>query len=622
MNIRPIRGAARLRQEHGLTADQGSIVLILLVTMGLFIWGRWRHDIVALAALLTSVLVGLVPASEAFSGFGHPAVITVACILILSGALQATGALDALVRNVMPAAAGPSLTIGLLSGIVALLSSFMNNVGALALLMPVAIQTAARLRVPSGQILMPLAFGSLLGGMTTLIGTPPNLIVSSFRVHDNVSGFAMFDFAPVGVAVAAAGLAFIAIIGWRLVPHRERRGVEGFETGAYLTEARVLEGSKAAGMLLYDLEQALESTDAQIIGLVHDEEQIAAPHPFRTVSAGDILVIEADPGSLGEALSTLGLTLAVEKTTRNGHKQNHETTAERPLPLQSSDVVLMELAVRPRAEIVGLSAAWIGLRTRFGINLLALSRAGERTTSRLRSTPIEEGDLLLVQGTPEAISEFANRFGCVPLAERKMRIPDPQKAAIAGAIMAGAVGGAAFGLMPAAISFSAGVLALVVFNIVPVRRIYDAIEWPVIVLLGALLPVAGAISSTGAADVLARALMDTLAGGNAIIALTLLLIVTMTLSDVMNNAATAAVMCPIAVGAATQLGVNPDAFLMAVAVGSSCAFLTPIGHQNNVLILGPGGFRFTDYWRLGLPLEVIVVAVAVPMLLWVWPLGT
>ncbi len=620
MNIRPIRGAARLRQEHGLTADQGSIVLILLVTMGLFIWGRWRHDMVALAALLTSVLVGLVPASEAFSGFGHPAVITVACILILSGALQATGALDAVVRNVMPPAAGPSLTIGLLSGIVALLSSFMNNVGALALLMPVAIQTAARLRVPPGQILMPLAFGSLLGGMTTLIGTPPNLIVSSFRVHDNVSGFAMFDFAPVGVAVAAAGLAFIAIIGWRLVPHRERRGVEGFETGAYLTEARVLEGSKAAGMLLYDLEQALESTDAQIIGLVHDEEQIAAPHPFRTVSAGDILVIEADPGSLGEALSTLGLTLAVEKMTRNGHKQNHETTAERPLPLQSSDVVLMELAVRPRAEIVGLSAAWIGLRTRFGINLLALSRAGERTTSRLRSTPIEEGDLLLVQGTPEAISEFANRFGCVPLAERKMRIPDPQKAAIAGAIMAGAVGGAAFGLMPAAISFSAGVLALVVFNIVPVRRIYDAIEWPVIVLLGALLPVAGAISSTGAADVLARALMDTLAGGNAIIALTLLLIVTMTLSDVMNNAATAAVMCPIAVGAATQLGVNPDGFLMAVAVGSSCAFLTPIGHQNNVLILGPGGFRFTDYWRLGLPLEVIVVAVAVPMLLWVWPL--
>lgn len=620
MNIRPIQGGARLRQEHGLTADQGSIVLVLLVTMGLFIWGRWRHDIVALAALLTSVLLGLVPASEAFSGFGHPAVITVACILILSGALQATGALDALVRNVMPAAAGPSLTIGLLSGIVALLSSFMNNVGALALLMPVAIQTAARLRVPPGQILMPLAFGSLLGGMTTLIGTPPNLIVSSFRVHDNVSGFAMFDFAPVGVAVAAAGLAFIAIIGWRLVPHRERRGVEGFETGAYLTEARVLEGSKAAGMLLYDLEQALESTDAQIIGLVHDEEQIAAPHPFRTVSAGDILVIEADPGSLGEALSTLGLTLAVEKTTRNGHKQNHETAPERPLPLQSSDVVLMELAVRPRAEIVGLSAAWIGLRTRFGINLLALSRAGERTTSRLRSTPIEEGDLLLVQGTPEAISEFANRFGCVPLAERKMRIPDPQKAAIAGAIMAGAVGGAAFGLMPAAISFSAGVLALVVFKIVPVRRIYDAIEWPVIVLLGALLPVAGAISSTGAADVLARALMDTLAGGNAIIALTLLLIVSMTLSDVMNNAATAAVMCPIAVGTATQLGVNPDAFLMAVAVGSSCAFLTPIGHQNNVLILGPGGFRFTDYWRLGLPLEVIVVAVAVPMLLWVWPL--
>jgi di/tricarboxylate transporter len=260
------------------------------------------------------------------------------------------------------------------------------------------------------------------------------------------------------------------------------------------------------------------------------------------------------------------------------------------------------------------------LRIRYGINLLALSRQGRRSVSRLRTVVFREGDVLLMQGPPDALAEFAGNFGCVPLAERSLRIPSRRKAVFSGVIMALAVGGAAFGLLPAAVSFAAGVLASMALRTVSLRSVYEAIDWPVIVLLGALIPVAGAMEGTGAADLIARFMLDTVARGHALVGLALVLIVTMTLSDLMNNAATAAVMCPIAISTALQLGASPDPFLMAVAVGASCAFLTPIGHQNNTLILGPGGFRFGDYWRLGLPLEILVVAVAIPMLLLVWPL--
>ncbi len=611
-----------------MTGAQSAILLILAATMALFIWGRWRHDIVAVAALLACVVAGLVPGEQAFAGFGHPAVITVAAVLVLSHALQTTGAVDALTRLVLPRNAGPAAAIAALSGLAALLSGFMNNVGALALLMPLAGETARRLEMPPGRVLMPVAFGSILGGMTTLIGTPPNLIVAGFRANTGAGSFAMFDFTPVGLVVALAGLAFIATIGWRLVPRRERSGPESFETGPYLTEARVVEGSKSAGMTLREIETELGEMEAQVVGLVRGDRLVPAPHPYREVRAGDVLVIEADPEALPKALSALGLELEtsrkpVEPPTEGQAEEGgiaSDPKAPRKPRLQSEDVVLMELAVRPHADIVGRSARGMFLRTRFGINLLGLSREGLRMTTRLRSTTIRDGDVLLVQGPVAAIQEFANRFGCIPLAERELHIPEPAKALAASAIMTAAIGVAAAGIAPAAVAFAAGVLALVVSGVVSARRLYDAIDWPVIVLLAALIPVAGAMSTTGTAELVARALTGSIAGGNAVIALVLVLIVTMFLSDFMNNAATAAVMCPVAIGIAQQLGVNADAFLMAVAVGASCAFLTPIGHQNNTLILGPGGFRFGDYWQLGLPLEIVVCIVAVPMLLWAWPL--
>ncbi len=607
--------------------EQLLILGILTVTVGLFLWGRWRHDMVATAALLVCVLAGLLPAEQAFAGFGHPAVITVACVLVLSRGLQATGAVDVLARHALPANAGPVWSMTALIGLGAVLSGFMNNVGAMALLMPVAIQLAKRLGLPPGQLLMPLAFGTILGGMTTLIGTPPNLIVSGFRAQHGAGSYGMFDFTPVGLAVALAGVLFVVLVGWRLVPARKQVGMEGFEAGAYLTEARVPEGSKSVGKTLRDIEHSLEPAGAQVVGLVRHELRMIAPNPWRKVLAGDILVIEAEAEALANVLSELGLKLEEAQRPR---EKDPATDADAPTPKDAADatdtadahteVVLTELAMLPGSVLAGRSASDMLLRTRYGINLLAVSRQGRRSLVRLRSMALQPGDLLLMQGPPDAIAEFAADAGCVPLAARELRIPNPRKAWLAGGIMALAVGGAAFGLLPAAISFACGVLASMVWRTVPPRAVYSAIDWPVVVLLAALIPVAGALESTGTAKVLARLLLEHVAQGHAVVGLTLILVVTMFLSDLMNNAATAAVMCPIALGTAAALGVSPDAFLMAVAIGASCAFLTPIGHQNNILILGPGGFRFGDYWRLGLPLELLVVVISVPLLLVVWPL--
>ncbi|GAA6131273.1 SLC13 family permease [Halopseudomonas sabulinigri] len=644
-----------------MDASQQLILLILGCTIALFLWGRWRHDVVALAALMACVLTGLTPAADAFVGFGHPAVITVAAVLILSQGLQTTGAVEALAQRALPKRGG-LLSLAVLTLLGACLSAFMNNVGAMALLMPLALQLSAREGLPPGRVLMPLAFGTILGGMTTLIGTPPNLIVAGFRARQDLGSFGMFDFTPVGLSVALGGVIFVVCTARWLVPKRAQPDVGSFDTGTYLTEVHIDADSKADGKTLAEVEQLLEDNDAQIVGMVRNDFRVTAPQPRRVLRAGDILVIEAEPEGLGASLTRLGLKLEEAVAPSNQEKTDEDSAdaekaasadqdgaaagAEPSQPVTdpageqnseadkakeqqkekdskpsfSDEITVQELAVQPSASILGRSASDIQLRTRFGINLLAISRQGHRSIRRLRWTDIQAGDVLLLQGSPEAISGFASEYGCVPLAPRSILIPDRRKALYAVSIMLGAIALAAFGILPAAVAFMAGVLGYMLTRVIPLRRIYEAVDWPIIVLLAALMPLAAAMADTGAADLLAQTLLQHFAQGNAIIALTLMLIVTMTLSDFMNNAATAAVMCPIALSVASQLGVNPDSFLMAVAIGASCAFLTPIGHQNNTLILGPGGFRFGDYWRLGLPLEILVVLISIPMLLWAWPL--
>ena len=646
-----------------MTVAQLSILIILAVTVVLFIWGSWRHDMVALASLLACVFTGLIEPRDAFAGFGHPAVVTVACVLILSHGLQSTGALNALAQRVIPRSGSTVLAIGALTGVGALLSGFMNNVGAMALLMPVAADVADRHHLPPGKVLMPLSFGTILGGMTTLIGTPPNLIVSGFRATAGVGSYGMFDFTPVGLVVAVVGVLFVCLIGWRLVPERGQAGAATFDTGTYLTEALIGEKSAAAGKTVWEIARMLGEEEAQVVGIVRNDARVAPARAGQRVHSGDILVIEAEPEALSAAISSLGLKLAGDPS--NGDEEEEESAKEereRPQTKEKSaptdegeagdkeqessdaeeadkakrdkekrskekekssdreDVQLRELVVMPDSSLVGRTIQYLHLPSHYEINLLALSRQGRRTVRRLRSTPLLAGDALLMMGTDDNLNTFAVDKGCVPLAFRDITIPNKEKAAVALIAMALAVAGAAFGLLPAAISFATCVLAFMALKVVPLRGIYEAIDGSVIVLLGALIAVAETMETTGAADLVAQGMLNTLAQGDPVIALVLMLVITMTLSDFMNNAATAAVMCSIGLSAAAQLQVNPDSFLMAVAIGASCAFLTPVGHQNNTLILGPGGFQFGDYWRMGLPLEILVVLVSVPMLLWVWPL--
>ncbi|GGE56342.1 SLC13 family permease [Paenalcaligenes hominis] len=603
---------------------------VLLLTLGLFIYGRWRHDVVAVIALILSSVLGLVPTDAVFSGFSHPAVVTVACVLILSYALQQTGAIDVLAERVLPKKSNVTVSLLALTALAAFLSGFMNNVGALALLMPVSLQVAQRHNLPAGQILMPVSFATILGGMTTLIGTPSNLIVSGYRAEAIGQPFKMFDFTPLGVSLAIAGVLFISLIGWRLIPVRQRAHADAFETGSYLTEARVSEDSKAIGMRLSEVQEILATTDSQVLALIRENTTIQSPSPILQLQQNDILLIESDPDVLAKNLDVLNLVfhedriLAMptdepEASPAPSSEPSEDTkSAEKKQPPVHTE--LSELVILPGSSLIGRTASNLRLRALYHVNLLAISRQGTRSRTRLRNMPLRTGDVLLLQGPEDRISNFASNGGCAILAARALRVPDRRKMLLANGIMVLSVALAASGLLSAALSFMLGVLLLLLFNVIALRQIYNAVDWSVIVLLAALIPVAQALESTQAAAQIANLLLEYGAQGNAILALALIMVTTMLLSDLMNNAATATVMSPVALGTAQQLDVNPDTFLMAIVIGASCAFLTPIGHQNNTLILGPGGFRFNDYWRMGLPLDLLIVALTLPLVLYFWPL--
>ncbi|GAM75152.1 trkA-C domain protein [Vibrio ishigakensis] len=475
--------------------------------------------------------------------------------------------------------------------------------------------------------------------MTTLIGTPTNLVVSGFRDSNGLGSFSMFDFTPVGVSVALIGLLFIGLFGWRIVPIRKQSSSGSFDTGTYFCEVRIVPGSIAEKKNLLQVSKILDESDAQVIGIIRGDTRLATRNRRRLLIANDILIIEIEPESLPKALRSLGLKLEEAVGTDNTEPEENETIEEvveniesdeaeegqpekdpEPESSKTEEIVVQEVVVVPATSLVERTATDIDLPARYDVNLLAISRQGRRSIKRLRYTKFNEGDVLLLQGDPESIARFCSDFGCLPLAPRDIQVPKKGEALKAAVIMFLALLVVTFGLFPPEIAFVSAALAFALFKIVPLRSIYTSIDWPVVVLLAALFPVANAMYTTGAADIIASFLINNIAQNEPVLALALLLVVTMFLSDLMNNVATAAVMCPIGISTASQLGVSPDAFLMAIAIGASCAFLTPIGHQNNTLILGPGGFHFGDYWKLGLLLEIIVIAVSVPMLVWVWPL--
>ena len=594
-----------------MSFEQIAILALIGAILILFIWGRWRYDLVAFTALLAAVVIGLVEPMEAFVGFGHPAVVTVAAVLIISRALSNSGLIDLLAKGLDPAAErGKSMHIGFIGSISALLSAFINNVGALALLMPVALKSAAKVKRSPGFILMPLAFASILGGTITLIGTPPNIIIANYRARISGEPFSMFDFTPVGAVVTLVGLLFVAFLGWRLIP-AARRAKQGdnslFEIEAYVTELSVPEESPLLGKGRAQIESAFEKFEIEFVGLIRQRQRIHSATWRGRIVAGDVLVLEAAPEGIDKAVSSLGLELV-------------GSGAEVSEDLKSDEVALVEAVVSPAGMIENRTASGVRLRGRFGVNLLAVSRQGRPMKTRLHTMRLRAGDVLLLQGPTDQMPTILNDIGCLPLAERDLRIGKPERAWLSLAVFVAAIIFMSLGLVAAPIALGLAAMAMLFLNVASLREAYDSINWPVIVLLGAMIPIGGALETTGATDLITESILSIGGDVSPILVLTILLIVTMTLSDIVNNAATAVIMAPIAYGLAERLQVNADAFLMAVAIGASCAFLTPIGHQNNTLILGPGSYRFGDYWRMGLPLEILITAVSVPMILWVWPL--
>lgn len=587
---------------------QGIVFGVLGLTLALLIWGRWRYDVVAMLALLTVTVVGIVPGDRAFAGFGHPAVVTVAAVLALSRALVHSGLVDHIARVLLRLGDRPALQAVALTGLITVLSGFMNNIGALALLLPVALQLARQANQPPSLYLMPLAFGSLLGGMTTLIGTPPNIIIAAFRAETGADPFRMFDFTPVGAGAALAGVLFMALAGRRLLPRRKGQtpGAELFDVEDYLTEVRVTASSPLVGKRLHQLGTVTES-DVNVVGLVRKDRRQAAPSGYIVIRDGDILIIKADSQGLQALVEAAELELVGSEPLG-------------PEVMGSDEVGILEAVIAPGSIMVGRTARNLNLRWRHGVNLLAVARQGSRLRGRLESIRLQAGDVLLLQAPHESLQESLATLGCLPLAERGIRIGQPRRVALALAIFAGALAAAAGGLLPVAVAMSAAVLLMVLTGLLSLRDTYEAIDWPVLILLGAMVPLGEALEATGGAQRIAGGLLALAGQMPPAAILALVLVVTMLLSDVVNNAAAAVVMAPIALRIAQGLGAAADPFLIAVAVGASSAFLTPIGHQSNILVMGPGGYRFSDYWRLGLPLEVIIVAVTVPLILWFWPL--
>ncbi len=590
-----------------MTSDQIILFALFGAVFALLLWGRFRYDLVAFSALMLGVVLGVVPSDTAFSGFGHPATLVVALVLIVSAGLVRSGAVFLITRTLVDSARGLGRHIALMGAVGALLSAFMNNVAALALLMPVDIQTARKAGRAPGLSLMPLSFATILGGMATLIGTPPNIIIASIR-HDTLGEpFHMFDFAPVGATAALAGLVFVALIGWRLIPDRGGAQEPEATFAPYIAELTLPGESPHEGKRLAELDTEAERADVAILGLIRDGKRRYGRAANAVLRAGDTLVLEAAPEALDEFRSALGLAFS------DAERQEQLTAAGEGLEV-------VELVVPEGARIAGRTAQGVGLAWRQNAILMGISREGRPIRDHVRKTEVHPGDILLLLCPTGRAADVTDWLGGLPLAERGLSVTADDKTWTAIGLFAAAVAAASFGLIYLPVALGLVVIAYVLARILPIADIYNHVEWPVVVLLGSMIPLGAALETSGGTELIAGALVTLTGGLPAWVVLTVLMLVTMTLSDVLNNTATTIVAAPVGIQMAQTLGVSPDPFLMAVAVAASSAFLTPIGHKNNTLILGPGGYRFGDYWRMGLPLEALIVAVSIPAILLFWPL--
>jgi di/tricarboxylate transporter len=593
-----------------MTLDQILSIGVIAAMMAAFVWGRFRYDLVAAGALLVALALGVVPYEEAFSGFSNDIVIIVGSALLVSAGVARSGIMEFTIQRYAPNVSSVRAQLALLVIVVTVLSAFVKNIGALAIMIPIAFQFARRSGASPSVFLMPMAFGSLIGGLMTLVGTSPNIVVSQLR--DDITGqaFKMFDFMPVGAALAAVGTVFLVLF-YRLVPERQRESTsmnEAIDIKNYMAEGKVVEGSTVLGKTVGELLKMSDGS-AIVTSIVRSRDIRITPLPDAVLREGDILLMEGAPEALDRLVAQAKLSLTDQR----------KPAASKQGAVEEVDAI--EAVIGEHSILIGWSAQRLALYDRFNVNLLAVSRKGERLSQRLGAITLRLGDVIVLQGNRQALPEILRDLGLLPLAERPILLGTVRRGIVPVLILAGAMGSTALGLLPVQIAFFAAAVAMILFKVLPMREIYSAVDGPILVMLATLIPVSDSLRSTGATDVIAGWLAGVGATLPAYGALGLILVVAMAITPFLNNAATVLVMAPIAAGFAASLDFRPEAFLMAVAIGAGCDFLTPIGHQCNTLVMGPGGYKFSDYPRLGLPLSFIVVLVAVPMLMLVWPLN-
>ena len=592
-----------------MTLAQGLAFGVVAMMMGLFMWGRLRYDVIAMLSLFAAVIVGIVPANKAFTGFGDDVVVIVATALVVSAAVAKSGVMGEILAPIRPYLVTARVQVFVLVSAAIVLSTFIKNVGALAILIPVAFQMAKRSGTSPSQLLMPLAFGSLIGGLITLVGTSPNVIVS--RVREEIVGkpFAMFDYAPVGLAIAAVGLVYLTFAFW-ILPKDRKSGVSldtAINIENYVLEAKVPENSSSVGKRAFDV-AALGDGEVTLTTVVRERFRRYEPTPALLLQAGDLLLLRGNPEALERVVAKGGLELAGQEADAPGQGDEDE-------------VGVIEGVVTADSALIGSTAMQLKLREMYQINLLAISRSGEQITQRLRSVRFQAGDVVVLQGRFDVLPDALTSLGILPLAERDVALERGRRRWIPLAILSVTVLLVAFSVLPITVAFFGAALAIMMTKALSLREAYDAIEWPILILLGGLIPVSEAVRTTGATDLIAGWLSSATNMLPPTGSLALILVAAMAVTPFLNNAATVLVMAPIAASLASKSGLNPDPFLMAVAVGAACDFLTPFGHQCNTLVMGPGGYQFRDYWRLGLPLSFLVIVVAVPMIALVWPLA-
>ena len=608
-----------------LTAEQVTLFALFATILGLLLWGRLRHDLVAASGLLAAVVLGIVPADEAFSGFSDRAVIVVGLVLIASRAFENSGALDVVTQRLSHKNRSVPVHILLVGGLGAALSSLMNNVAALALLMPYDIRAARAAGRAPGFTLMALAFATVLGGIVTLIGTPANLIASGIRQDRLGEPYRMFDFTPVGLPVAAAGVLFIAFVGWRLLPRRADPGIgPGGHAASFTAELQVPEESTVIGRAVAGLDDEAEQADLLIQGVMRRGRVHYARARRMVLQAGDVLLVEGATDAIAAFIKLVDLQdrSAVADTAGDTEPEAGKETQEEAAEVEEAAraPTIVEAVVRTDSRLAGRTAVDLDLRSRFGVTLLAVSRAGAFVNGGVRNRPVAPGDLLLLAGAGTARRATLEQLGVIAVGAASVASADRSRIAIAVGFFAAALIAAVTGALPFTIALAIAVAGYAATRLVPAREFYEQVDWPVIVMLACLLPLGAAFDKLAGTALMADAVVWATQGQSPILALVVLMMVTMALSDVLNNVANMVIAAPLAIELAQRLSVNPDTFLMGAVIATSCSFLTPIGHQNNTLVMGPGGYRFSDYWKLGLPLEAVVLVVGVPALLLFWPL--